>query len=66
MGLQDLTPLVQPTLAFDRNRPVISIDALTRLQIEQAGLGTQLSRMSLEREQMLMAAANGQEGAANG
>lgn len=59
MGLADVSPLADGLVKFDKDRPVITVDALTRLQIEQAQFGNQVSRMALEREQMLMSAQNG-------
>jgi hypothetical protein len=58
MGLADLSPLAEE-LAFDPERPVITIDALTMLQIEQARSSADLTAQALERERQLMAMANG-------
>jgi hypothetical protein len=58
MGLADLSPLAEE-LAFDPERPVITIDALTQLQIEQARSSADLTAQALERERQLMAMANG-------
>ena len=60
MGLE-LAALDTPLMRFDRNRPVITIDALTRLQIESLEQGNQLGQMALAREQMLVGAAQGVE-----
>lgn len=57
--------LDDPLLRLDPERPVISLDALTRLQLQQAEAGVQLQQMALEREQLLMGAANGQEESGN-
>lgn len=57
----ELAGLDDPMLAFDKNRPVITIDALTRLQIEQQRESTELARMAREREAMLTSAMQGDE-----
>lgn len=60
MGVTEVAPLaVEGAVKFDKERPVITVDALTRLQIEQAEFGTKVSRAAYEREQMLMSAQNG-------
>lgn len=61
MGLTDLAGLDDPMLAFDEGRPVITLDALTRLQIEQAQQTAGMSQLALQREKMLMAASEGKE-----
>lgn len=48
-------------MRFDKDRPVITIDALTRLQIESMSQGNRLGQMALEREQMLLNAGQGME-----
>lgn len=59
MGISDLAVLDNRMLAFDKKRPVITLDALTRLQLDQAGMSRELQALALERERALM---NGQEG----
>jgi hypothetical protein len=66
MGLADLAGLADGTLRFDKNRPVITVDALTRLQIESVAQSQEMSRLAMERERMLLAASNGQEEGADG
>lgn len=66
MGVGEVAILAEEPVKFDKNRPVITVDALTRLQIEQAEFGTKVSRVAYEREQMLMAAGQGEESGANG
>lgn len=61
MGLSQFVGLDDPTLAFDKERPVISVDALTRLQIEQAEAGRDITRMSLAQQRVLDAARQGNE-----
>lgn len=61
MGLSQFAGLNDPALAFDKARPVISVDALTRLQIEQAEAGRDITRMSLAQQRLLDAAAQGDE-----
>ena len=61
MGLTDLAVLADGKWKFDKNRPVISLDALTRLQIENAQRTNQMSQLTLEREQLLLAASKGEE-----
>ncbi|MBK8990147.1 MAG: hypothetical protein IPM39_29470 [Chloroflexi bacterium] len=61
IGRPDLAALNDPTLAFDADRPVIGMDALTRLQIESASQTTAMSRLAFEREQMLIAGQQGKE-----
>lgn len=41
-------------LAFDADRPVLSLDALTRLQIEQAQINTSLQRSALQQERLFV------------
>lgn len=61
MGRPDLAGLDDPTLDLNADRAVITLDALTRLQLESAENNTALSRMAREREQMLIAAGSGKE-----
>lgn len=68
MNQNELAGLADPRLAFDPQRPVITIDAMTKLQIEQAELSTELSELALQRERALSAPAEGDEllGGSNG
>lgn len=66
MGVGNVAVLADGPVKFDKNRPVITVDALTRFQIEQAEFGTKVSRVAYEREQMLMAAGQGEESGVNG
>jgi len=59
-GVDGLAGLDDWTLAFDKERPVIVVDAMTRTQIEQAQNSGQLSKMALEREKLLLGATTGQ------
>lgn len=59
MGVGELAGLDNALLKLDPNRPVITIDALTRLQLEQAGMSSQLQALALERERMLMMGGEG-------
>lgn len=61
MQLPELAVLDDPALKFDKDRPVITIDALTRLQIDAAQQSNELTRQSIERDRMLMAATAGNE-----
>lgn len=54
IGNRELAGLDDELLAFDSERPVIGIDALTRLQIETASQNASMSRLALEREQLLL------------
>lgn len=54
MGLSELPSLDNRALALDKKRPVISVDALTRLQLEQATMGRDLQQLALERERILL------------
>ncbi|MCL4867807.1 MAG: hypothetical protein KJ063_02465 [Anaerolineae bacterium] len=54
MGLHELAVLDSPVLKLDVGRPVISIDALTRLQIDQATTSKELQSLALERERALL------------
>lgn len=56
-----LAGLDDPMLALDEERPVITLDALTKLQIEQAQQTAGMSALAMEREKMLMAASAGKE-----
>lgn len=61
MGLAELAGLADGTLRFDKNRAVITLDALTRLQIESASQGQEMSRLAMEREKALLATSRGNE-----
>lgn len=61
LGITELAGLDDPMLAFDADRPVITLDALTRMQIEQASQTVGIGRLTMEREKMLMAASEGKE-----
>lgn len=41
-------------LAFDKARPVITVDALTNLQIQQAGQTVNMNTLALERERVIL------------
>lgn len=59
MGLAELAGLNDPLFQFDEERAVVAVDAMTRLQIEQAGNSAQVGKLALERERTLMQAQNG-------
>ena len=61
MGLTELRGLDEALIEFDEDRPVLTLDALTRIQIEQAGQSLEISKMAAEREATLLAAGNGDE-----
>lgn len=61
MGLPQLAALDDPALELNPDRAVITLDALTRLQIEAAENNTALSQMARERERLLIAGQQGLE-----
>lgn len=63
MGIAGASEVKTGGVKFDKNRPVITVDALTRIQIEQATRSSEMSKIALEKEQMLIAATQGKEGA---
>jgi len=64
MGLTDIAVLAdEPGPELDADRPVITIDALTRLQIAAAEQSVQMNQISFQQQQAMMNMARGEEGA---
>ncbi|MCL4867764.1 MAG: hypothetical protein KJ063_02250 [Anaerolineae bacterium] len=61
MGIGAVSRLADGLVRFDKDRPVISLDALTRLQIQGVARSNEISQLALERERQLLAAAAGDE-----
>ena len=61
LELVELAGLADPLLTLDPERPVITLDALTRLQVESAEMGAEQQALALQRERQLLTARNGQE-----
>lgn len=61
MKVSELAGLDDPLLEFDKERPVITLDALTRLQVQQTEIGIEAQRVALEQSRLLGNARNGSE-----
>ena len=58
----DLSTLDDDALELNPDRPVISLDAMTKLQIEAAEMSKEQQALALQRDQRLLVAQSGEEG----
>lgn len=63
MRLPALAGLTDEALTFDEARPVIAMDALMKLSVQQQSQAAEMSALALERERMLMANGEGEDDA---